>query len=133
METRTGGASTRMCAPTNSRVRAYELASRMLACVTLPVICTVGCSCYKRSSTFDRLETVIWYAYHASIIKISYRFFEERSHRRTTVERKWNMNFFIGAYCRYGVVCESGKQNCEKMTNCLLEMLVGCLWPDLYR
>ena len=41
METHTGGTNTRVCAPMNSRVRAYELASHTLARVTLPVICTV--------------------------------------------------------------------------------------------
>ena len=49
-------------------------------------------SCYKRSSTLTVRKP---YKQHVVHFRSKKFIFEERSHRRTTVEHKWNINFIL--------------------------------------
>ena len=62
----------------------------------------IGRSCYKRSSTLTvrkpYKQCVL--CFHS---KNFIPFFEERSHHRTTVECKWNVNFLLAPTVRFAV------------------------------
>ena len=54
----------------------------------------IGCSCYKRSSTLTIRKPYKWCVLHFHS-KNFIPFFEERSHRRATVEHKRNVNILL--------------------------------------
>ena len=54
----------------------------------------IGRSCYKHSSTLTVRKPYKWCVLRFRS-KNFIPFFEERSHRRTTVEHKWNINFLL--------------------------------------